>query len=166
MTILNQTAIEGKKKSLAFLRKRFYFGVFLAILLIAINTIAGELSWYWIFKWFDNPMHVGGGIVAGYFGILFWHIHVWLRRRGDDGRMLSPGEVLKQSAVIWPALIITLIVGVAWEFLEHAYGLSGLDIAHRGDTVTDLVNDTTGGVIAIIIWELISVKYRIKNTTR
>ncbi len=98
-------------------------------------------------------MHMGGGIVAGYFGIIFWHIHIWIRKWYEEKRILSVAEILKKGSVFWPAILFALTLGIVWEFLEYVYGLSGLDIIHRADTITDIVNDMTGSIIAIIIWK-------------
>lgn len=143
---------------ISFLRKRLYIGVSLAIILIGFDAIANNFSWYWIFRWLDNPMHIFGGLIASYFGILLWYIYKWFK----SGRVATAQELVKNSSVIIPGLIVVLIMGISWEILEYAFDLSGLDFIHRADTIMDIINDVLGGILAIIIWKLTSLAH--KNT--
>lgn len=148
----------SNKEALSFLRRRLYAGVIFSIFFIAVDTVAGKLSWYWIFKWLDIPMHIIGGLIAGYFGILLWHMIVWVHGRG----VLSSADIKSKSKVVLPAIVLAIIVGIAWEFLEYYFDLSGLDLLHRADTLFDLFNDTFGGVLAIGVWKIMNLKSKLK----
>jgi hypothetical protein len=119
------------------MRMPVYVGLFIAIIVIALHGLASIFGWYWIFRWFDTPMHVLGGLFAGYLGIIIYVM-----------------TTMKKRSPLWPALLASLIVGIAWEFLEYAYGLSGLDPIHRFDAIKDLLNDMMGGVISLLVWDL------------
>ncbi len=125
------------------MRMPVYVGLAIAIIVIVLHALASEFGWYWIFRWFDNPMHVLGGIFAGYLGILF--------------QTMRTMDVKKRPS-LWVALSAALTVGIAWEILEYSYGLAGLDPIHRFDTLKDLVNDMMGGVIALLVWDIFIYK--------
>lgn len=139
------------KEVLAFLRKRLYRGLIFAIILITIDAIASKLSLYWVIKWFDIPMHIAGGLLAAYFGIFIANIIVWKQGKG----LYSKEDIIAKTPIIFPALIFAIVVGISWEILEAWFDLSGLDIVHRGDTIFDLINDTFGGFLAILEWNLL-----------
>ncbi len=147
----------SNKEALNFLRRRLYAGVIFAIFFIAIDTVAGKLSWYWIFKWIDIPMHIIGGLIAGYFGILLWHMIVWVHGKG----VLSLEEIKSNSKVVLPAIVLAIIVGICWELLEFYFDLSGLDPIRRADTIFDLFNDTFGGVLAIGVWKIMNLRSKL-----
>jgi hypothetical protein len=60
------------------------------------------------------------------------------------------------------ALIASLVVGIIWEILEYAMGLSQYTPGFVFDTVTDLINDVTGGILT---WALVSQLF-IKRETK
>lgn len=153
----NQNSLYANKEVISFLRSRLYIGVVFAIVFIAIDTVAGKLSWYWIFKWIDIPMHIAGGLLAGYFGILLSYVFVWINGKG----LLSLDEIKTKSKVVLPAILLAVIVGISWELLEFYFGLSGLDPIRRADTIFDLFNDTFGGVLAIGVWKLMNLKSKL-----
>ncbi len=136
----------------AFFRKRFYFGLLLVAIVVGVNALAHTLSLYWIYKWFDNPMHISGGVAVGYLSIFFWRVHV---ARKNARLPTAHATHREYSSRIFAAGIVgALIIGIAWEFLERAYGLSGFSGTFIFDTLKDLVNDMMGGIIAAMIWEL------------
>ncbi len=156
------------------IRQMIYIGVFAAILIVGVHHFANEFAWYWIFRWFDNPMHILGGALAGYFGIVTYMCFVlFLHSRGNrvgkvaiavvDG--IGEGESVGQSSralditlgrSVLISLISAFVVGVLWEFLEYCFGLSGLGVDHRLDTIADMINDMMGGItVAIITFSLL-----------
>lgn len=159
--------------SLREIRQMVYIGVFAAALIVGIHHFANDFAWYWIFRWFDNPMHILGGALAGYFGIVTYMCFVlFLHSRGNKvGKVATTvvdgiGEgairqntdtldiTLGRSVLV--SLISAFIVGISWEFLEYCFGLSGLGIDHRVDTIADIINDMMGGItVAIITFSLL-----------
>ncbi len=135
--------ISDKRAFFLSMRMPVYVGLGIAAFIVSVHGFAGSFGWYWTFRWFDNPMHVLGGVLAGYFGI----VANTIRHMNKANR-----------PSLWVALLSALAVGVAWEVLEYVYGLSGLDPIHRFDTIKDLVNDMMGGVIALLVWDLFIYK--------
>lgn len=105
---------------------------------------------YWIFPWYDIPLHFGGGFAMGAFGLALWHQGI------EDVKFKS---LLRRHLSVWlvPLFVIGFValVGVAWEMHEFI-----LDMAIGGparqpdlaDTMADLFNDLSGGVLALWIF--------------
>lgn len=131
--------ISEKRAFFLSMRMPVYVGLGIAVLVILLHGLASVFGWYWIFRWFDTPMHVLGGLFAGYFGIA---CSVFFSKN------------TKKKPSLRVALSAALIVGIAWEVLEYGYGLSGLDPIHRFDAIKDLINDMMGGVISLLVWDI------------
>lgn len=134
--------MDPKDTNISLLRKQLYVGIFIAIVVVGIHAVASDLAWYWILDWFDIPMHIFGGVLAGYFGLF---CYAWLKRSKNG---------YGASSSICVALGAALGIGIVWECIEYAFGLSGLSRELRFDTLADIVNDMIGGVISLIIWDL------------
>ncbi len=137
-----QVAPADRRAFLLSLRKPVYVGVAMAVAVVALHGMASVFGWYWIFRWFDNPMHVLGGMFAGFLGLVAY-----------------AARTMRFNPPLWIGVGAALLIGIAWEFLERAYGLAGLDPIHRFDTIKDLINDMMGGVGSLLVWHLF-----IKNT--
>ena len=123
------------------IRKPIYLGVIIVTIVIALHAAASYFGWYWIFRWFDIPMHILGGVFAGYLGMV-----IYMFRTG------------RKNPSLWIPLLTALIVGIAWEFLENAYGVSGLNAVYRFDTIKDIIDDMMGGVISLALWDFFIYK--------
>ncbi len=123
------------------IRKPIYLGVVIVTIVIALHAGASYFGWYWIFRWFDIPMHILGGVFAGYVGMV-----VYMFRTG------------RKNPSLWVPLLSALVIGIAWEFLENAYGVSGLNAVYRFDTIKDIVDDMMGGVISLALWDFFIYK--------
>ncbi len=104
-------------------------------LLGVVHKLAVAWSLYWIYPWFDNPMHFLGGatIALGAQTELFSRIFFVRPRR------------------VWYVLGIVLAVGVIWEIFEWQVGITlpfGVDMF---DTLSDLFFDIAGGVVGYIV---------------
>lgn len=170
------------------LRILLYVGVSMAIMIVGIHYYAGVLSWYWIFKWFDIMMHILGGVLVGYFSIFtMLFIDYFRKKQIYDPQILIEGQFARQmhstklndldfksnsitkeyskSKFVFVGILGGLIVGILWELLEYAFGLSGLGVDRRIDTISDLLNDVIGAIIiSITLYSYYSNKY-ISNTT-
>jgi H+/Cl- antiporter ClcA len=104
--------------------------------IIVIHMLAVELSLYWTYRGVDVPMHILGGIMAGFFTLVSL-------------------QSLKLKETLLYTLMGVLAVGVGWELLELLYRVDTLNFRYWVDTVKDLINDTIGGLIAIYIWKKI-----------
>lgn len=98
--------------------------------------IAHTYFLYWTYRWVDIPMHILGGVMAGFYSAFILRIFKCRER-------------------FLYILIGVLIVGVAWELLELYFKVDVLSFKYWKDTAKDIVNDTIGGIIAIYIWRKI-----------
>ncbi len=128
------------------LRKIMYVGIALASAVVAFHWIANDTSLYWIFRWLDIPVHMAGGFVAS-LGF------IWL---AATILYFSRSARLKANKAWFWGILGALVIGILWEFLETAYGLSGLRGIYFLDTIADIFNDTIGGVLGIFFWQYLS----------
>lgn len=98
-----------------------------------LHNIAMESALYWLYPWFDIPMHFSGGLVAG-LGFL----------------ALRPPFVPRGVQTLSGTLAFVLAVGLAWEVFEWAFRLVET-IRYVPDTVGDVACDLLGGVAAYAI---------------
>lgn len=97
----------------------------------ALHLVALNASLYWLYLWFDMPMHFLGGAVAG-FGFLSW-----------VGERLIP----VRSRAFLATILFVAMVGVAWEIFEWYFSLVDT-LAYWPDTIGDLLCDLLGGAVA------------------
>lgn len=86
------------------------------------------------FFWYDDAMHAFTGAAAGL--VAAFYIHYSVSRGPQRSRPGARFVLLAAGAA--------LIIGIGWEIFELAFGLIGPPF----DTLTDLVADTLGGLLA------------------
>lgn len=115
-------------------------GVALALLglLIALfQFLANEYYLYWEWWWADILMHfLGGAFIAG--GVL------WLIR------FEVPLGLRPRVPVFLATLVLTLLVGVAWEVFEYVTD-SASAINYTLDTSLDIAMDVVGMLVSYLI---------------
>ncbi len=129
------------------LRKKLLLISLGTVLLLALfHIFALELSWYYIFRWSDVPVHILGG-----FWVTITTFWIFLKYRIADTSLDSRTSILIM-------LISVLIIGVLWEIFELASGNTSLSVRNYWqDTFTDVASGFVGGVVANIYFS------RIKN---
>lgn len=103
------------------------------LVLAVTQVVAVEFYLYWIYPWFDIPMHILGGVFVafGYAMLPFFRIRV-------------PSRFTKLGTY----LLVVLVVGIAWEVFEYVNGISVLEEKDFFlDTAMDLVFDLLGGAV-------------------
>jgi hypothetical protein len=112
--------------------------VFLVVMIGVVNGLAEAHHWYWVYRWFDMPMHFAGGVwLAGM--ALWWHFY--------------RNNIATQSfvAALIPSLIAALGVGLAWEVYEASISLVTVGhINDMRDTLSDLLFDILGGTAVAV----------------
>lgn len=123
------------------LKNQIYLVLFLLIILFAFNNLAAYISLYWIYRWFDIPMHfIGGALISWLAYIIF---ALW---RND-------------KSIPWVyALIFSFGLGFIWEIIEFYYKVAQLVPYYYLDTVKDILVDMMGGLVVYIIWDKLSTK--------
>ena len=121
------------------MRIRLYLSLFVAFCIISVNYYAGAFNVYWLFPWFDIPMHMAGGFMVGLFA--------------QTGIDLIPKIRQKRYLLVFLAV---LFVGVVWEIVEFYFGLTdGLGSMSRFDTIKDIIDDIIGGALSIWFWSFL-----------
>jgi Na+/melibiose symporter-like transporter len=123
-----------------------YIGLVLASGVVAFHWLANDSSLYWVFRWLDIPVHMAGGFIAslGFIWLVATVLYLRYTKRLEA-----------KKAWFW-GILGALVIGILWEFLEAAYGLSGLRGIHMLDTIADIFNDTIGGIFGILFWRYLS----------
>lgn len=120
---------------------RFHTSVILGASAIVFftNFFATKAYLYWYIWWFDIMMHFVSGIIVGYFGMfiatLIWKKSLQLSQR-------------KKLLLFVVALLTSLLIGMIWEILEYSMGLIQNTPELVFDTVSDLIDDVSGGILA------------------
>lgn len=139
---------------------KFIFGLLLFILLLHVLAIVN--SWYWVYSWFDMPMHFLGGF---WLATVFFYFKPSLEFQNPKFAKL-PNYLI--TAII--TLGFVALVGVLWEFFEF---LCDVFISSRGylavsqlgtaDTMSDLFFDLVGGSVAFVIYSIFLKRVSIKK---
>lgn len=110
----------------------------LAILLF-FQGVSFATPIFYVFPWFDIPMHILGGMTLGFFGIL---IHAGI-----------PALRKKPHAILMIVLLCGLIGGIGWELVEFnldRFVGSALQTTMI-DTIGDLFCDVFGAYLAYLL---------------
>ena len=102
--------------------------LFLSVLLLGLHLYAEAHAWYWIYRWFDIPMHLLGGFTIGVFSV----------------------AILGKFR---PLLFVVIVLGAAvgWEAFEYLSGITYNEPKYWFDTTHDLLDDALGGIAAYVI---------------
>ncbi len=108
---------------------------FIALAFLAsIHYLAMSWSLYWIYSWFDIPIHAIGGVVVA------------LGSQSSFFKRLFRVEV--QTFV--RCMTLVMVVGISWEVFEWQVGIID-SLVYLFDTGLDLCMDFLGGVLGYII---------------
>lgn len=112
----------------------------LGTLLAFCLHVAGHLyAWYVTVPFYDKALHVWGGFIVVWAAFAASQCIPWLW----NWRSVTPRQVF------FLALVLSLAVGVVWEFVE--YGMDSLfgtrEQAGLDDTMQDLLADTAGAAL-------------------
>jgi hypothetical protein len=120
--------------------------IYLAAFITAVSTVFfhfvgmdGRYMQYW---WYDIFMHMLGGLAIG---LLLSCIILLCCRNA--------------RRIKWFIILGVLAVGIAWEFFEIYYNLTGYPIGTKLyyiDTALDILDDIIGGCLAVYMF----IKYR------
>lgn len=112
-----------------------------------LNWIAVKLYLYWTVWWIDMVVHFFGGLTVGF-------ATLWLVSKKKDLTGMSSKKILVL------ALIGAFAIGLLWEFYELYFQITQLSdgIAYWTDTISDLIMDSIGGIIAFLLSYLVIKK--------
>ena len=104
--------------------------------LAATHYLALEFYLYWLYPWFDVPMHFLGGVTAA-LGYLSIH----------DFVSFLPLAFYR----FLPTVAFVLLVALAWEVFEAAAGLTEGQLDYVVDTATDICLGLFGGSLGYFV---------------
>ncbi len=108
---------------------------FSIVFLSIINILAVNTGWYYIYYWFDIPMHFIGGLSA-----LFLVAYLFY------------SSAITYKNTFFLLLVATLLIGIAWEMYEYLINNIWAGIAFdRVDTLQDIFFDVLGGIFGSLI---------------
>ena len=98
--------------------------------LAVLNALAQEFYLYWIYSWFDIPMHLLGGasVALGY-----------------QSRFMLKRIAPRLSFTLLSTIMFVMTIGILWEVYEYAMGAVAIS-GYAFDTMKDLVDDFIGAV--------------------
>ncbi len=126
--------------------------IILLVFILALHFVATINHWYWIYSWFDIPMHFLGG---------FWvaMVFLWLNLKFDILKFNPANRTVRTITTFITVLSFVALIGVLWEFFEFLYdflissrGYSGFMQLGAADMIRDLFFDLSGVLKFSIIY--------------
>ncbi len=113
------------------------------IIFVAIfNYIGIKYNLYWIYKWYDIPMHLLGGFCVGLFSLFLYK---------NFNKNISIVNYRRKVFVF--VFLILLFVTVSWEIFELIGGITFLtDKGYWLDNIGDIMNGLLGGIVAYLFF--------------
>ena len=112
----------------------------LSLAILAIHAYADANSLYFMYKWLDIPMHLLGGFVVALLGVCLYTLY-----------NQKLGKVFFWTLI----LLFVLVIGSFWEIFELSmsimYHVQTMNLTNIYDTISDLINDTIGGLAALYL---------------
>lgn len=118
------------------------------IFLFVVNWIANTFYWYVSISWFDMLMHTIGGMFTVFVTAAFLY-----RSRQLQG--------LDSKELFITLALIAFIIGLGWEYYEYLvqFLIKSVQLASIPDSISDLICDMVGGVIASIFVIVMQRRY-------
>lgn len=105
------------------------------IFLCIVNFIAIKGLWYYIFWYFDMPMHLIGGMTVS-----FLLVYIFYSKISSE-----------EKFPVFRLLISVFIIGFVWELYEQIVSVL---ISHNPqiylDSISDLFFDLAGGIVGLL----------------
>jgi|SRR3989344_3010810 len=114
---------------------------FCVVLSIFLHFSADIFYFYWIFWWYDFVVHFFVGFTGGlglYWGLFY-------------SGLFFKAELENKKHAIFLVFFCVMIWGVSWEIFEYVYGIIDSHEGYILDTVSDLILDGSGGILASIL---------------
>lgn len=109
-----------------------------AVLLGFLYYLGAENFYFYLYPWYDIPLHLLGGLIAG-----LWACAVASQYK------LPPKKAL--GVVV----AVTLPVIVCWEVFEYFSGLTAGEPNYWQDTLKDMFDGTFGALVAWCIYAIL-----------
>lgn len=111
-----------------------------SFLIGALHLGALKYSWYWLYWWFDIPVHFLGGIVVALISL-----YVYLKYSSAQGS-------LTKKQLFWVTFLGVLVIGLLWEAFELVVGGRAFaDSDYMLDTISDIFTNISGSALVYVI---------------
>lgn len=127
-----------------------YVSFAMVVVLATLHFIAEAFYFYWTIWWFDNLMHLLGGLSVGL-------VIVWLLFNTG----LFSETRLSNLKFVFLVVVLVLLVGIVWEIFEYLNDITQSFEGYTLDTSLDLFFDTLGAILAGLIGT--SGAFRLRN---
>jgi hypothetical protein len=122
------------------LRRPYILTAILSIVILVIHVYADAHSLYFTYKWLDIPMHLLGGFVVALLGVCLYTLY----------------NQKTTKVFFWILILLfVLVIGSFWEIFELSmsvmYHVQTMNLTNIYDTVSDLINDTIGAIVALYL---------------
>lgn len=118
-----------------------YIALILSAILAGLNLLALEYHLYWTLWWYDILLHFLAGFIGGL--ATYWVLF--------NSKIFGNGESLRKSTRVLMVFVCVMIAGLAWEWMEYAFGLTNSHEGYPIDPIFDLILDGAGAVLATLI---------------
>lgn len=121
----------------SFLRILSFF-IFPAIVFLLSEFLGIVFNVYFVYWWFDIPVHFLGGVAVSFMAVLFLNFF-------REKKMI---ELKSKMLFVLTAVAITVLVSVLWEFYEFLrFYFLGFELGTNLDMTTDLFMGFLGGLV-------------------
>lgn len=121
--------------------------LFVVAAVFFMHTLASIFSWYWVFVWYDDLVHLLGGFFIGL--SILWFIFL----SGYISRMVT----MPPAKLFLVIVVSVVILGAAWEIYEWIFKATYAKEGYALDTFFDLAMDFLGGSLSV--WYFIKKKF-------
>ncbi|MEZ6209171.1 MAG: hypothetical protein R3B64_01175 [Candidatus Paceibacterota bacterium] len=120
-------------------RKISVYTAVVGIFILVINILAMKGSLYFVFWWFDMPMHFLGGFWIGLITVLIFY------------KKFSKLGLTDNKKSIFVYLLSVIFIGLLWEFYEYFLEIFiKFDFANIVDSISDMLFDIAGSILLLI----------------
>lgn len=119
-----------------------FFVVFVG--LAVTHYLAQQWYLYWLYPWFDNPIHFWGGFTVAL---------------GSQTPTFASLTHMRPKTVLG-CVVLVLGIGILWEVFEWLYVINDMS-EYVIDTTLDLVMDVLGGIFGFFIIKKVGVRAQV-----
>lgn len=109
----------------------------LSVVIAFLNYIALTFNLFWIFKWFDIPLHFLGGAFISFLTSYF---------------ILVLKKDLSYTRFLLINIVSVFVFGLLWEIFELLIGSTSInDLVYFSDTGMDFIADFLGAILSSVL---------------
>lgn len=125
-------------------KQKIFISSFIVLIIVAVSNYIGiKYNLYWVYKWYDIPMHILGGLWVSLFFLSFY-----LFFKKDLNHNIF------QKETFFKVLLILLFITISWEIFELVSKTTFLSdgIYYWIDTIKDILDGFIGGIAGYFLY--------------